>query len=100
MERIDRERWNKLSDGAKTLTRVLAKYADTGHASVNDLRLDQHLKFYSSRQLMLLLQELQSRDFGHLEHEDEADPMFIINVPYFQSLAQSHRITHQAPHGA
>lgn len=99
MTRGERERWNKLSADAKAVARVLAQYADAGKVRINDLRLHSEMKGVSSRGLVQVLKELESRDYGRLDGGDGADPAFVLNVPALQTLAQSRRLTNQAPHG-
>jgi len=98
MERGERERWNKLSDNAKAVARLMSKYNDVGHVRLNDLRMDVDMGRLSSRDILAVWAELESRAYGHIKAGDEADPIFVMNVPTFQTLAQTHRLTNQAPH--
>lgn len=98
MDRGERERWNKLSDGAKAIARQMAKFCDVGRVHLNDLRMQVDMSTLSSRNILLLWHELESRAYGHIKEEDSPDPVFVINVPEFQTLAQTHRLTHQTPH--
>lgn len=98
MERGERERWNKLSDNAKAIARQMAKFTNVGRVHLNDLRMHVDMSALNSRAIMLLWKELESRAYGHIRDEDGPDPIFILNVATFQTLAQSHRLTNQAPH--
>lgn len=98
MERGERERWNKLSDSAKGMARLMAKYADTGRVHLNDIRSDMKIHGLTSREIIMVWKELESRAYGNIDAEDEADPVFVMNTPSFQTLAQSRRLTNQAPH--
>lgn len=97
MERGEREIWNKLSDSAKTICLVLADYLEEGKVTLNDLRLDNRLIKANSRELIATLQELQSRGFGNIKYKNEADPIFVINTSFIETLMQTHRLTHQTP---
>ncbi len=98
MERGERERWNKLSDNAKALARQMAQFADVGRVHLNDLRMNVDMSKLNSRAIILIWQELESRAYGHIRDGDGPDPVFILNVPMLQTLAQSHRLTNQTPH--
>ena len=98
MERGERERWNKLTDNAKALARQMAKFANVGRVHLNDLRMNVDMSALNSREILLIWKELESRAYGHIRDDDGPDPIFVFNVPTFQTLAQSHRLTNQAPH--
>lgn len=91
MERGENERWNKLSDGAKAVAAVLARYVLAGHDSVSLNQLRQH-RLGASRDILMWLDELRSRAYGRLDHEDEADPVFTVIAPAFQTLMQAGKI--------
>ncbi len=97
MERGERERWNKLSRNAKALMRLMARFADVGRVTLNDIRMQVNISQLNSRAILSLWEELESRAYGHLKDTDSPDPTFIMNVPAFQTLAQTHRLTNQAP---
>lgn len=97
MDRGEREIWNKLSDEAKLVTSVLSDYLDAGKTGLNELRLDQKLRTMNSREILGTLYELQSRNLGHIKYEGEANPIFIINIPFVQTLIQTNRIPYQTP---
>ena len=97
MERIDRERWNKLSDQTKAIMRVMLRFTNAGKVSLNDLRMVVDMRSFDSRSIIMTWQELESRQYGHIDKEDPANPVFVMNVAAFQTLAQTHRLTDQAP---
>jgi hypothetical protein len=98
MERGERERWNKLTDDAKAVARLMSKYSDTGRVHMNDFRMQIDLSELNSRAVLDVWRELASRAYGHIKDEDGPDPVFVMNVPAFQTLSQTRRLTDQAPH--
>lgn len=90
MDKGERERWSKLSAHAQTLATHLARYLERGarKVSVNDLRT----WIPDSRLLVQLMRELESRAYGHLDQSDPANPIFMMDIPMFQTLQQSGRI--------
>lgn len=98
MESGDRKRWNRLSYNAKAIARLMAKYADVGRVTLNDFRLNVNLSELNSRDILAIWNELESRAYGQVHDEDSPNPVFVMNVSSFQTLAQSHRLTDQAPH--
>lgn len=90
MQTGELERWNKLSQTAKYVAKLLYGYIQQGTliVSLNDLR--QH--FPDSRQLLNAIQELDSRAYGKLTHGQDANPSFTIFAPAIQSLAQIGRL--------
>jgi hypothetical protein len=91
MDRGERERWNKLSSGAKHLAAILARCLLAGHAaiSVNQLRL---LGVAGSRDIVDWMDELCSRAYGRIDNRDGANPVFIMVEPAFQTLIQAGKI--------
>lgn len=98
MTRGDRERWNKLSDDAKAIARLMARFTNPGRVNLNDIRMQVDLRRLGSRAVLKLWAELEARAYGYIKDGDGPDPIFIMNVPAFQTLAQTRRLTNQAPH--
>lgn len=97
IDKPQRERWNKLSDGGRAMLRLLVKYADTGRCHLNDLRKDVSVNRCSSRRLLVVWRELENRGYGQIALADEVDPVFVIDVGELAPLLSSSRLTDQAP---
>jgi hypothetical protein len=81
--------WKKLSKGARLLAGAMARtYLSQGTVqfTLNDLREAVKIR---SRTVILLLSELTSRGYGQLSTDDQTNPVFSINRPRFESIAQN-----------